>query len=315
MSYIYNIENYPPDYHLGISIIFWIGFIVETLLIALIMFNRGRKDHLINRKEMNFGAGFAALGPGIFFIFAQIGVFYPRYFAWYLSIGLTVLQFTFIFFVYFWEKNLISIKNIPTMVSISIFIMAFIDMFFILTTNSSALEFFEISYVIFMMIIQFIFLYILVIIFVKRVVGNLRIRAISLLLGFFLILIAASFDHPPFVFIMPNFLTILPPIIFIFAMGILYYAINGICEGLSTFYNQEQMCIVHRGVISKGTSIYYCPSCNTTYCQRCYEEVIKNEGCWNCGQGIKPSEEKVWKSEEVVISDPKKDFKTEKPKK
>ena len=314
MSLIFNIENYPSEYHLGISLIFWIILIAEYLIIAIIRFSQGRKDRLVNRKEMFYGIGFAYLGGGLFFIVAQFGIFNPKYFAWCISIGLTALQFTFIFFVYYWEKNLISLRKVPTMVSISIFLMAFVDMFFILTTNSTALEFFEISYVFFIVFIQFIFLFVLIIVFAKRVVGNLRIRAISILLGFFFVIIGALFDHPPLVFSLPNIFTILTPIFFIIGNGVLYYGTSGICEGLSAFYNQEQKCIVHRGFIPKGTSIYYCPSCNTTYCKRCYEEVVKKDGCWNCGQGIKSTQEKEWESKEVQIIDSKKKVKADSPK-
>lgn len=314
MSYIYNIENYPPDYHLGISLFFWLIYIVEVLIFAMIMIYRAHKDRLINKKEMFFGAGLTSLGSAIVFILMQIGVVYPTYFALYISIGLTILQFTFVFWVYYWEKNLISLKKIPTIISIGIFFMAFIDMIFILTINSSALEFFEISYVVFMVLIQFLFIYVLVILFAKRVVGNLRIKAVLVLIGLILVLMGAMFDHPPVVFLLPGYLTLITPFIFIVSIALLYYGFIGICEGISTFYNQEQICLIHRGVIKKGTLIYYCPSCNTTYCLKCYEQVIKREGCWNCGQGFKPIQEKEWKSEEVSIIDPKKEHKSKSPK-
>ena len=313
MSYIFNLENYPDDYHLGISLLFWIIFIIEAIIIALIRFYQAWKEGLINRKEMLLGTGFAALGAGIFFLLVQIGVYYPSFFAIYLLIGLSVIQLGMVFLVYYWENNLINLKKIPTISSIAIFILFFINMFTTSVFNQPIFEFLDYTYI-FLFLVQFSFIYILALIFAIRVVGKLRILAISFLFGFLLIFIGGLLDHPPLVFLLPEYMTILTPILFIIGFGILYYAINGICDGLSTFYNREQMCIVHRGVISKGTAIYYCPSCNTTYCQRCYEEVVKNDGCWNCGQGIMPKQEKEWESNEVLVIDPKKDFKTLSPK-
>ena len=31
--------------------------------------------------------------------------------------------------------------------------------------------------------------------------------------------------------------------------------------------------------------MFYCPGCNTVYCDACYTQVVKKDGCWNCGAG------------------------------
>ena len=79
-----------------------------------------------------------------------------------------------------------------------------------------------------------------------------------------------------------------------------FYGINTLFAQISTYYAQTQKCAVHRGTIEKGNTIHYCPSCGITYCESCFIQVIKKDGCWNCRQGADPEIEKEWKVEEVV---------------
>jgi hypothetical protein len=58
--------------------------------------------------------------------------------------------------------------------------------------------------------------------------------------------------------------------------------------------------VVHRGLIEKGSTMFFCPSCGISYCEACFNQVIKNDGCWNCRYGIEAEIEKEWKTEEAV---------------
>ena len=69
---------------------------------------------------------------------------------------------------------------------------------------------------------------------------------------------------------------------------------------ISSYYAQTQKCVVHRGVIEKGKTVYYCPSCGITYCESCFNQVIKKDGCWNCQKGAEVEIEEEWKAEIVV---------------
>jgi len=130
--------------------------------------------------------------------------------------------------------------------------------------------------------------------FTYKVIGNLRIRAFAWILATILLLIGVSTDHPPLINMAPDFFMIFTPLILISSIFIWYYGFNGVIDGLTSFYQQERKCIVHRGVIHKDNRIFYCPSCSAIYCENCYSEVIKKDGCWICGEGYKPSEEEKW---------------------
>jgi len=78
------------------------------------------------------------------------------------------------------------------------------------------------------------------------------------------------------------------------------YGVITLFPQISSYYAQTQKCAVHRGVIDKGTTVYYCPSCGITYCEACFNQVIKKDGCWNCRYGVEVEIEKEWKVEQVV---------------
>lgn len=71
-----------------------------------------------------------------------------------------------------------------------------------------------------------------------------------------------------------------------------------------SYYSQTQTCTVHRGTIEKGNKVHYCPSCGITYYETYFNQVIKKDGCWNCGEGEESEIDKEWKIEQVV--EPKK---------
>ena len=103
-------------------------------------------------------------------------------------------------------------------------------------------------------------------------------------------------DYPPMYLIIPFFPPDVSPIFLIGSAILFGYALLGLVDGITAYYNQEHICTIHRGRIEKNASIYYCPSCTTPYCSKCYEQVIKKDGCWNCGHGVPEKEDEGWKS-------------------
>jgi hypothetical protein len=119
--------------------------------------------------------------------------------------------------------------------------------------------------------------------------------------GMALTMIALGFDNPPAVQILPSFMVLyLAPLLYVIGLTFATYGITILFAQISSYYAQVQKCAVHRGTIGKGSTMYYCPSCGITYCESCYNQVIKKDGCWNCRYGAEVEIEKDWKVEEII---------------
>jgi len=148
---------------------------------------------------------------------------------------------------------------------------------------------------------------ILISIFIRNVRGRLRRAGYLFILSYILFGIAAFFDHPPGNSLVPENIVIIIPILFILIHVFGFYSFLTIGEQISDYYKQAHICTVHRGKINRNESLYYCPDCNTIYCLNCYEQVIKQDGCWNCGRVDKRKPEKELKEEvvdeEIIIDE------------
>jgi hypothetical protein len=134
--------------------------------------------------------------------------------------------------------------------------------------------------------ISFVFLVVLVVGYLKKVSGNLRGIAILNIFYIGFLMIAILTDHIPILLAAPDLFIILSPIFFCISLILGFISIDRICEEISFYYNQAHICTVHRGEIPFKDKIFICPDCSTTYCQKCYLQVIKNDGCWNCLEQI-----------------------------
>ena len=313
MSNIIVEEGYPADFHLGISMIFWFIFIVINFSLGILLILKALKTPLTNRKEIYIGYASFYFGLGIGWTSAQIGVLIPTYFIISLSVATTIIPFSAFLFIYYWEKNLISLKKIPTIWCIFVFFIGLIDLIYVITLGTRFFKFF-VLFINISAIVGFSFIIILTILFTKRVIGDLRKRGFLQIFAFVFFFIGIITDHPPVVTFYPNILSIVCPITLIIAVIAWYFALNGICDGITSYYNQAQICTIHRGKISKGTHIYFCPNCNITYCDRCYEQVIKKDGCWNCQEEVKPEDEDKWEREVISKIEVGKGFKKKKAK-
>ncbi len=295
-------SGYPSNYHLGISMIFWFILIGMDILWETSLFRKAHKTNLINRKELLKGNAYMFVGPQFTFIFVQIGVLLPQNFVFFIALANATTLFFSMFFIYYWERNLVSYKKIPTIFSVFICLLSFIQVISILITKKSLFPLFTLILVL-LSLIGSIFVFILIITFTKRTAGQLKNRGYMLAISYILFFIVMMMDNPPLVTINPEITSIIAPILLITSAILWYFAVRIICDSIISYYNQARKCVIHRGKIPKNSLIYFCPSCNTMYCQRCYQEVILKESCWNCQKGAKDTEgdsRKTSKSVEVI---------------
>ena len=313
MSNILVEEGYPADYHLGFSMIFWLIFISIMLIFGTFCLIKAYKTNLLNQKELYIGNGMTLYGIGSTFIFIQVGVLFPALFIILFSAALISLLGFDTIFIYYFEKNLVNLKKIPTISSVIIFIIALFNFFYVIIYGTLIYEFLGIVSTI-LMIIANIYVVTLIGIFTKRTIGVLRTNGYIWISSFILISIGAFLDHPPGVTLLSGVFALITPILFIIGGILWFYSYKRLCDGIISYYNQAQICTIHRGKISKGTHIYFCPNCNTNYCEKCYEQVIKKEGCWNCQEGVKPEDEDKWEREAISKIEVGKGFKKKQPK-
>ena len=308
MSNIIVEEGYPADFHLGFSMIFWFLLIFIAFCLGTIFIIKALKTQLINRRELYISYIIPSYATGAGFTIIQLGVFFPNFFIISISIAVIITMVSNTFAIYYLEKNLINLKKLPTIWSIFAVVLSFIDFIFIIILRIHFLDYIIILFIMLFFIISQLFLYILLIIFTKRVKGALRVRGFLIIFGLIFWTIAMITDHPPVVTLYPN-IFLISSVCFIIGLIMIYFGIKGISDGITYYYNQEQICTIHRGKISKGNQIYLCPTCNTAYCLNCYEQVIKKEGCWNCQEGVKPEDEDKWEHEVISKIEVVKGFK------
>lgn len=260
---------------------------------------------MINKKEIFLGTALWYISGCFAQLATQIGVFYPNYFNILINVTYGLAALGFLAYTYYWEKNLVDLKKVPTIIMGVAFILCLINIF----SNILTVVLAPIIQVLLLM--GCFFLIFLVAQFTKNVKGNLRKMGFLLLFGLALTFTAITTDHDPLIMMAPELFIILSPILFIITTFATYFATVGICEGITSYYNQAHICTIHRGTIPKGEPIHYCSSCNTIYCQNCYEQVIKKDGCWNCGKGggeiLEFIPDKKVEDEELIIEDESKD--------
>jgi len=269
-----------PDYRIGFSWPIWIIIIILYLGIGTLFLINMKKTSFTNKRQLSLGGGMIFIGVGIAHLVIQIGVVLPEYFSILLALGV-MLSFTLnLPLIYYWEENISKWKRVPTFLTLIIGLLSVFGFFLALATNE----------VIFTNILQFLalpvylFLIGLTLKFIFNVIGDLRLRGISLLFGIILFFIGAALDHVPICTVF-SFSTILSPIFFLVSIILYYWGFNGIANGLADYYQQAHICTIHKGEIETEKKMYICPSCYTSYCEKCYSLVVKNEGCWSCGYG------------------------------
>ena len=288
-----------PDYRVGISIPIWIAYYISGAIVGILFLLKARRAELINRKELyRVSALFFMVQNTIGIFLFQLAVLIPEHFDLLTNLGWICAAAFTIPFVYYWEKNTLNLKKIPTLIASLLLILSLLN-FILYIIFGTVPEFLVLLFMIFIVSVMLVFI-VLLVKFILTVVGKLRKYGIIFLFYMIFILVAAILDHPPGCMI--HYSSIISPILFLFAVIFYYFGLSRVIDSITAFYSQVSVCTIHRGKIEKGQHIYYCPSCNTTYCERCYEQVVKSEGCWNCGYGLGDDKTKEWKIEEPDIA-------------
>ena len=303
--------GYPQGYHMGFSAILWWIAIVVLLILAILLYLNARKSDLINVKEMLLSKSFLYICIAIQISLIQVGALYSESFVLFLLIGTSLSMTSLTIYFYFWEKNLTSMKHIPVISTGAASTTAIIALIIYILFMDLILTIFLIDIlvpiILGLMIFAFLFYIYLIFVFSKYVKGVRTRVAVTWIVG---VLIGNSIflEHPPGVNVAPSFLVLyISPILFMIYHSMIVYGSITLFTQISSYYAQTQKCAVHRGIIEKGNTVYYCPSCRIVYCDTCFNQVIKKDGCWNCQQGADPEIEKEWKIEQVL--EPKKGHK------
>lgn len=298
-------SNYgcPPEYHLGISsVLWWLAFALLAYM-GIKLYLNARKTDFINGKEMFKGKGIFYSGISICILLLQLSVIIPDYFFIFYTSAFLTSSSTITFYYKVWERNIDSIRKIPTnsQAIASIILLGCVFVSILLEeTAGPILDYLFFVAVVFLSIAVFMYAY-MIYRFISNVEeGKMKKVGQIWIVGCLMAAIATAFEVPPVVKIFPPFfIYYITPVLWIAGYIMSFYGVNRLFLQVSTYYTQTQKCAVHRGPIEKGSQIHYCPSCEMTYCHTCYTKVIQNDGCWNCGTGgkeeiiSKPLEETV----------------------
>lgn len=289
-------EEYPEGYRLGFEMYIWYVTCIFCLIFGIIFLIKAYKSSLVNRKQLYFGNGLFYVAIGIGWLFVEMGFLYPDHYNLFRLLGPGLIYGITIIFFYYWERNLKKMKFNPVIWAAIVFITAIsLRLYFLLVNIYTAyLDVFLYFAIIFISI----FLLLLFIRFTIAVSGKLHKLGITLIIGTVSYQISIFLDNPPIYLLLPTFPPIISPLLLMGSALLFGFALLGIVDGITAYYNQTHICTIHRGVVEKNQSIYYCPSCSTPYCNQCYEQVVNREGCWNCGHGISDKADKEFKNEE-----------------
>jgi len=295
--------GYPQGYHLGLSAVLWWITIVVLLILAIILYLNARKSDLINVKEMFLSKSFLYICYTIQFSLIQVGALYSENFVLFFLIGTPLSMTSMTIYFYFWEKNLTSMKHIPTILTGTASIINIAGLItYILFPDLIIFLIDILSFIIiFLMMLAFLFYIYLIFVFSKHVKGVRTRVAVIWIVGVIIGYIYLFLEYPPGVNVAPSFLVFyITPILSMISSSMMVYGTITLFAQISSYYAQTQKCAVHRGVIEKGNTVYYCPSCGIVYCDTCFNQVIKKDGCWNCRHGVEVEIEKEWKAEQVI---------------
>ncbi|KKM05578.1 hypothetical protein LCGC14_1752660 [marine sediment metagenome] len=287
--------GFPSGFHLGFSATLWWIYIIVTTTLGIRLYLNARKSDLINVKEMLRAKSILYICMSIASFLTQTVVFFPDMFSQFYFSGLFLASFSAAIYFYYWEKNLTTIKRIPTIfagISTVVIIIGLITSIFFPDLPKFLWDFLSLPPVL-LVIFSFILYIYLIYVFSKNVKGVSPKISIVWMGGMMLSMIALFFENLPGVKILPTFVVFyVSPLIFISGNTMVFYGITKLFPHISSFYSQTQRCAVHRGIIEKGNPLHYCPFCGIVYCEACFNQVIVTDGCWNCRKGVELENEK-----------------------
>ncbi|MFX1257755.1 MAG: hypothetical protein ACFFAN_07850 [Promethearchaeota archaeon] len=274
-------EAYPIGYRTGFDMMLWyINFFV-SLIIFIIFLIRALKTKFINKKKLYFGNFFMALGISFTHILFQMAYNFPDMYNLYVASGYISTFLGLTIFIYFWEKNIIKLKFIPTIFCFILSCFIIVNFLYNLTFQQQLIEFISIL-VPLGGIMAFLALILVLFKFSQKVIGKLRYFGYLVIVSIISYAIGYTLDTYYAFELIPNLSPIISPVVVLISTLMFFYGVNKIFDGLLLYYQKTHICIVHKGKILQNDFIYLCPNCNAIYCRNCYEKVIKSEGCWNC---------------------------------
>ena len=293
-------EGYPPGYHSGIAAILWILLMIILGTVGVRLLIKSKLTKITHQRQIFLGSGMVIIGAAVGFFIIHMGVLLPDYFYIYYSGGFAAFYVCYLIMLYYWGKNLVMRFRQSSMIIGIISLMITLLIFFIVL--STGIYSFKLMPLITMALIlaSGIGFLISFFVFAMNVEGKLRFHSFIVIISFILANLTTYLDHPPGLLLFPEFSLYFCPISFTICFFLIGISSEVIADELYLYYNQEQICMVHRGKILKGETISYCPKCSTIYCKKCFELVIKIDGCWNCKEKFLTKEEKKLESEESL---------------
>lgn len=274
-------------YYEGISLILWIASTVLLYITFIINYKKSRKMEIVFQKKIFLAIGIFGLCLGTVRIFFIIGFYNYQYYDVFILLGYVVEIIGALFLMYVLEDYLlIKTKKIFTLIPVIMLGIALTALIGVVTRY--------IALIIIYILVAFCTIFVIVLqlyLFVKTT--GLFIRK-WFIVGFTFMFIGHSMDSDLFVSNFPWFPLEIPPIILIVGTILYFWFLEyvNMVEGMASYYNQAHICMVHRGTIKE--KVFYCPSCNIPFCRKCFDHVIKQDGCWNCGEGKDDDTTKQW---------------------
>jgi len=235
--------GYPEGYHLGFSAILWWISIVVIAILGIKLYLNAKKSHLINVKEMLRVKSFSFFCMCICFSLIQVGVFFPDNFLLFYLFGVLTATSGAAFYIYYWEKNLTSIKRIPTLsgIAAAIVTLTILIIYAIFPDLSGFLLDFLIFIVLFLIAVAAILYIYLIYIFSRNVKGVSTRTSRIWMGGMILILVALFLENPPGVKVLPAFIVLyFPPIGLMIGQGMAFYGVNKLFAQISSYYAQTR---------------------------------------------------------------------------
>lgn len=283
-------DAYPVGYRLGIDMLFWVVNLGVSFLIIIYFLIQTFQTKFINKKKLYLGSFFMAMSIFFTHLLFQMAYIFPNVYNIFVASGYIPTYLGLTIFIYYWENNIIKMKFIPTFLSSVLTGIIFINFLFNLIFQHQLIEWMSI-FVPLGGIIVYLALIFVLFRFSQRVIGRLRYLGYIVIFSIISYAIGYTFDTYFIFEILPNFSPIISPIVVLISTLVFFYGIYAISDGILFYYQKTHVCVVHRGKILQGDQIYLCPNCSAIYCKNCYDQIIKDEGCWNCFEIFKMDKE------------------------
>ncbi|MHA1149946.1 MAG: hypothetical protein ACTSR8_17045 [Promethearchaeota archaeon] len=211
-------EGFPDGYYEGISLYLWFGTITFFFIAFILFIIKGRKLDLKSQKMLFYGYSMASLGLGFTRVFFLLGVHIPDQYDFFTTLGYLSSLAGLIFWLYILENYLVpKTKKLFTIVSVIAFLVSVVALLSPLPREFAL----NIQYILLpfsLSAIAVLYIYIII-----KTTGDVRVKAIWILIGLVLIAVAQILDGEAFITAYPTFPLVIPPLVMM--VGILLYII------------------------------------------------------------------------------------------